>query len=97
MTGWILESRTPEILLRVPSGAVKTIGRTSKADFILEAALVSRIHCRVTASNEALTVEDLDSTNGIQVNGKRVKRATLKAGDILSVGRVDLEVKNAAP
>lgn len=95
MAGWILESRNPEILLRVPAGAVKTLGRTSRADFILDAALVSRLHCRVTASKEALTVEDLDSTNGIQVNGKRVTRATLKTGDILSVGRVDLEVKGA--
>ena len=95
MPGWILESRNPEVLLRVPPGVVKTIGRTSRADFILDAALVSRLHCRVTSSKEALTVEDLDSTNGIQVNGKRVIKATLKLGDILSVGRVDLEVKGA--
>jgi pSer/pThr/pTyr-binding forkhead associated (FHA) protein len=95
MAGWILESRNPEVLLRLPPGAVKTIGRTSRADFILDAALVSRLHCRVTASAESLTVEDLDSTNGIQVNGKRANRATLKAGDILSIGRVDLEVKSA--
>ena len=95
MDGWILESRNPEVLLRLPPGVVKTIGRTSRADFILDAALVSRLHCRVTASKDSLTVEDLDSTNGIQVNGNRVTRATLKTGDILSVGRVDLEVRGA--
>lgn len=95
MAGWILESRNPEVLLRLPAGAVKTIGRTSRADFILDAGLVSRVHCRVTASTDAITVEDLDSTNGVQVNGKRATRATLKAGDILTVGRVDLEVKSA--
>jgi len=94
MTGWTLESRNPEVLFRLPAGAVKTIGRDAKADFILDAALVSRVHCRVTSA-EKLTVEDLESTNGIQVNGKRVAKATLKSGDILSVGRVDFEVKSS--
>jgi len=95
MTGWILESRNPEVLLRLPAGAVKTIGREAKADFILDAALVSRLHCRLTSEANKLVVEDLKSTNGVQVNGKKVSKATLKAGDILSVGRVDLEVKFA--
>ena len=96
MTGWILESRNPELLLRLPPGSVKTIGRTAKADFILDAALISRVHCRLSAEADKLAVEDLDSTNGVQVNGKKVKKATLKAGDILTVGRVDLEVKSAS-
>lgn len=95
MAGWILESRNPEVLLRLPAGVVKTIGRTTKADFILDAALVSRVHCRLTSEADKLMVEDLESTNGVQVNGKPVNKANLKAGDILSVGRVDLEVKSA--
>jgi pSer/pThr/pTyr-binding forkhead associated (FHA) protein len=96
MTGWILESRNPELLLRLPLGSVKTIGRTAKADFILDAALISRVHCRLSAEADKIAVEDLDSTNGVQVNGKRVNKAALKAGDILTVGRVDLEVKSAS-
>jgi ABC transport system ATP-binding/permease protein len=95
MAGWILESRNPEIVMRLPPGAVKTIGRTTSADFILDAALVSRLHCRLTADTDTLTVEDLDSTNGIQINGERATKATLKTGDILTVGRVDLEVKSS--
>jgi pSer/pThr/pTyr-binding forkhead associated (FHA) protein len=93
MTGWILESRNPELVLRLPADTVKTLGRTAKADFILDAGLVSRVHCRLTSTADELSVEDLDSTNGTHVNGRRVKKATLKAGDVLGVGRVELEIK----
>jgi pSer/pThr/pTyr-binding forkhead associated (FHA) protein len=93
MPGWILESTNPALTLRLPPGVVKTIGRSARADFIVEAALVSRLHCRVTAgTDDQLTVEDLGSTNGIQVNGQRVSRATLTTGDTLTVGRVEFRV-----
>jgi ABC transport system ATP-binding/permease protein len=93
MPGWILESADPPFTLRLPPGAVKTVGRTARADFILEAALVSRLHCRLTAgADDQLTVEDLESTNGVQVNGRRVTRATLRTGDTLTIGRVEFRV-----
>lgn len=92
--GWILQTReSPSIVLRLPHGAVKTLGRTARADFIVDAALVSRLHCRLTAGkNDALTVEDLGSTNGILVNGRKVQRSGLKVGDTLTVGRVEFVV-----
>jgi pSer/pThr/pTyr-binding forkhead associated (FHA) protein len=73
---------------------VKTVGRTARADFILDAALVSRLHCKlkVEKSNQ-LVVEDLGSTNGTQVNGIRVDRAVLKPGDVVTIGRVELRVE----
>ena len=93
MPGWMLESTEPEIVLRLPEGAVKTVGRTARADFIVEAPLVSRLHCRLTASeSDQLVVEDLKSTNGTLVNGTRVDRAVLKTGDVLTVGRVEFRV-----
>jgi pSer/pThr/pTyr-binding forkhead associated (FHA) protein len=89
MAGWILESTEPALTLRLPPGSVKTIGRTARADFIVDAALVSRLHCRLTADNaDGLVVEDLESTNGTQVNGERVSRSPLRTGDVLTVGRV---------
>lgn len=95
MAGWILESAgEPPLLLRLPAGSVRTLGRTARADFIVDAALVSRIHCRLTAEpSDQLIVEDLKSRNGTLVNGKRVGRATLKAGDRLTVGRVEFSVQ----
>ena len=91
---WILRTITegfPEKTYRVLPGGVRTIGRAVGADFILDAALVSRVHCRVTATPDGgLEICDLESTNGTFVNGKRVETARLTPGDRLQVGRVEL-------
>jgi len=80
-------------VLRLSENSVKTVGRTARADFIVEAALVSRLHCRLTAAaSDQLVVEDLKSTNGILVNGKPVERSVLKTGDVLTVGRVEFRI-----
>ena len=95
MPGWILHSSNePTITLRVPPGSIKTIGRTARADFIVDAALISRLHCRLTADkSDQLVVEDLGSTNGTLVNGKKIERMVLRAGDKLTVGRVEFQVQ----
>lgn len=91
---WILRSVNlgdPETTFRILPGGVKTIGRATGADFILDAPLVSRVHCRVTAAPDGtLEIRDLDSTNGTFVNDERVTTATLASGDRLRVGRVEL-------
>src|SRR5215210_3166556 len=92
---WILETDTAQpdrVTFRLPEGSVKTIGRSTGAEFMVEAALVSRLHCQVSASGGMLRVKDLDSTNGTFVNGKRVTSAELHDGDRLGVGRLELKV-----
>lgn len=93
---WML--RTPggaetPFTFRILPGSIKTIGRATRADFVVDAALVSRLHCRVTAGASELEVVDLDSTNGTYVNGERTPRATLRSGDRLGVGRVELTIE----
>ena len=92
---WILktdEGSEPSLTFRIRPGSIKTMGRAPRADFVVDATLVSRVHCRLAAGAEALEVVDLDSTNGTFVNGERVKRAALGDGDKLGVGRVELTV-----
>ena len=91
---WILQSSEPEdpLIFRLSPGTIKTVGRAPRADFIVDRALVSRIHCRLTAGHEKVEVEDLASTNGTFVNDKRVERAQLANGDRLRVGRIELKV-----
>jgi len=79
-------------VFRITPGNVKTIGRAPRADFIVDAALVSRLHCRIAAGTGELEAVDLSSTNGTYVNGRRVERGTLKEGDRLRVGAVELLV-----
>ena len=91
---WVLRTINddlPEQTFRLLPGGVKTIGRATGVDFVLDAALVSRVHCRVTvAPTGHLEVEDLGSTNGTFVNDERITVAHLKSGDRLRVGRVEL-------
>ena len=92
---WILKTADDAeapFLFRILPGSIKTVGRAPRADFIVEAALVSRLHCRLTAGATELEVVDLESTNGTYVNGERAERVILKNGDRLGVGRVDLFV-----
>jgi pSer/pThr/pTyr-binding forkhead associated (FHA) protein len=92
---WILQNAEADTTFRLRSGAVKTVGRAPRADFIVDAALVSRLHCRLTATDDNLEVVDLSSTNGTFVNDKRVETAHLSAGDRLRVGRMELMVEKA--
>ena len=88
---WILEGT--DATFRLKPGAVKTVGRAPRADFILDVALVSRLHCRLSAAEDCLEVVDLSSTNGTFVNDKRVERAVLASGDRLRVGRIELTIE----
>ncbi len=96
---WLInteEQADSSFTFRLLPGAIKTIGRATNADFIVDAALVSRVHCRLTAGAVDLEVVDLKSTNGTFVNGQRIDRAVLKHGDRLAVGKVDFVVSKAA-
>jgi pSer/pThr/pTyr-binding forkhead associated (FHA) protein len=97
---WIFRARTSEgaepLVFRLRAGAIKTLGRATRADFIVDEALVSRVHCRFTAGTRgSLEVEDLGSTNGTFVNGKRVKTSRLASGDSVRVGRVEIDITEA--
>lgn len=91
---WILrtvDDATPEKTFRILPGGVRTLGRATGADFILDAPLVSRVHCRLTALPDGtLEVHDLESTNGTFINGARVETGRMSPGDRLGVGRVEL-------
>ena len=93
---WILRSTgTQKRILRITSGSVKTVGRGPRADFVVDAPLVSRVHCRLAATESILTVEDLQSTNGTFVNDRPVAESSLRSGDRLRLGRLELTVSGS--
>lgn len=91
---WVLRTTTdgiPEKTFRIMPGSIRTLGRATGADFIVDAALVSRVHCRFTATGDGgLEVRDLESTNGTFVNGERTEVARLAPGDKVQIGRVEV-------
>ena len=93
---WVLQhanASNERLILRVAPGATKTLGRAPEADLILDAALVSRVHCRLEAELERVSVIDLSSTNGTYINDARIERGSVSDGDRLRVGRVEFTVK----
>jgi len=69
------------------------IGRNPTTDITLLDEGISREHAIVLydEENDSYSVEDLQSTNGTQVNGKRVRSITLAHGDQLRIGRTLFE------
>jgi pSer/pThr/pTyr-binding forkhead associated (FHA) protein len=99
---WILKTDEtaghPSLTFRLLPGAVRTIGRGPVADFVVDGPMISRVHCRVMVSAAGLLeAEDLDSTNGTYVNGRRISRSVLVAGDRLRIGRIEINVSRGAP
>ena len=96
---WQLRADVPggrAVVLRLRPDTVLTLGRAAIADLVVDAPLLSRVHCRLTVRADALVVEDLRSTNGTFVNGRRAERAVLGDGDRLTVGRVEFAVSRHA-
>ena len=68
------------------------VGRSSDLDMVLVEDMVSRQHARLGLQPDGLWIEDLGSTNGTFVNGEKIKRARLQAGDRLLIGTSILKV-----
>jgi signal peptidase I len=68
------------------------LGRTGEADHILAVEGISKKHLRITVNGETAFAEDLGSANGTIVNGKIIKRVTIKDGDKIALPNLILQV-----
>lgn len=69
--------------------AMLVVGRHPQCDARLDSIRVSRQHCCMTTGpNGELVVRDLNSTNGIRINGQRVSEGRLRPGDELSIAHI---------
>jgi Protein of unknown function (DUF3662)/FHA domain len=67
-------------------GEVTRIGRSSESDLRLDDPNVSRHHAEIRRIGAAYSLVDLDSTNGTEVNGQRIRETSLMSGDVIGVG-----------
>jgi hypothetical protein len=72
------------------------IGRSKDCDIQVSDPNVSRRHAEVRQEGAAHWVVDLDSTNGTEINGRRLKRAKLRPGDTITVGSTELVFRREA-
>jgi type II secretory pathway predicted ATPase ExeA len=66
------------------------IGRTPDNDLQIDSKFISRHHCQIVTQPDSCVIEDLNSTNGIYVMSKRVRRHNLNDGDVVHVGQHEI-------
>jgi hypothetical protein len=66
------------------------VGRTPDNDLQIDSRFVSRHHCQIITTQHSSVIEDLNSTNGIYVKSKRVRRHYLNDGDVVVIGKHEL-------
>ena len=82
---------------KVPiAGAKAVLGRSKDCEVQVEDANVSRRHAELRREGSTWWLVDLDSTNGTELNGKRVQRAKLSDGDKITLGGTDLVFERGA-
>jgi pSer/pThr/pTyr-binding forkhead associated (FHA) protein len=89
----ILQPRGPWVELTEPD---QVIGRHSEADIRLPLPDVSRWHCRLLCVEGCWQIIDLNSLNGVYVNGRQVEQAPLHQGDRIRIGGFTFLVDFAA-
>jgi hypothetical protein len=83
--GLRIEVQRPEVI----------IGRHSQAEVRLATPEISRRHCRLVFEQQQWRVYDLESLNGVFVNGERMQEATLHQGDQLQLGGFVFQIEHA--
>lgn len=84
----------------IPQTGQVLIGRDPSCDVVIAAPQVSWQHARVTVDGDRWIIEDLNSSNGVFVNGSQVKKGTIQSTDQVFLGSVQLNLdkgKIAAP
>ena len=73
-----------------------TLGRATTNDIILTDTRISRNHAQVECTPQGCSVVDLGSSNGTRLNDERVERASMKPGDVLTLGSNQLRYESAS-
>ena len=66
------------------------IGRTPENDLQVDSKFVSRHHAQIITTRHTSVIEDLNSTNGIYIQKKRVRRRILNDGDVIQIGQHEI-------
>ena len=73
--------------------SVTVIGRRQDCDLCIPLMIISRKHCELNQDQEKLTIRDLGSRNGILINGLKVDKTPLNAGDRINLGPLTFAVQ----
>ncbi len=89
----VLVSRGGKVMMRVTLGQRTLLGRSEHNDICLPSPYLSRHHAAIVGTPQGYYVVDLNSINGLSLNGRQVERAVLCDEDILTMGPFKIKIQ----
>ncbi len=80
-------------VLALPAEGKVILGRSQHAHITIPDGNLSRSHCTIVASAQGYRLEDLKSTNGTFLDGKRIEQALLREGNRIVLGETEMEFR----
>ena len=96
---------TPATLVRLDGAGANTaftlaartrVGRAANSDLRIDSTSVSRYHAIIVSGRHTI-IEDLNSTNGVLINGRKASRQKLKDGDLVAIGEAHFRFADGNP
>jgi ABC-type multidrug transport system ATPase subunit/pSer/pThr/pTyr-binding forkhead associated (FHA) protein len=90
-------SAQPQLLMQLTFGGKQelTVGRGDDNDIKLDGLQISNRHARLLQSGSSVSIEDLNSTNGVYINGQKISRQNISPSDAVQIGSFVIRVDNA--
>ena len=89
----LIQGRTGTKTVPITKKSV-TIGRDRDCDIVVDEPAVSNRHIMLTmVDNERFLIEDLNSKNGTYINGKKIKKASIRRGESFRIGKLNIMLK----
>jgi len=73
-----------------------TIGRSGENHLVIKEDFISRNHVKIQSKEDAIIVEDLGSTNGVNVGGEKVKKARINMGESFLLGKMEFFLRRGS-
>ncbi len=83
----------PKIKGNVFSKGRVLVGRTESCDFIIPSGVVSAVHAVIEITSKGCKIYDMNSKNGVFVNGEKIVAAQINVGDEVSFGNISFKFK----
>jgi pSer/pThr/pTyr-binding forkhead associated (FHA) protein len=83
----MVSAPAPGAEFSIAKGQVR-IGRLEELDLCISHRSISREHARMSQKDGTFEIEDLNSANGVRINGSAIKKGSLKSGDVVELGQV---------
>jgi len=87
-------SAQPQLLMSLTFGGKNelTIGRDDRSDIKIDGLQISNRHARLVRSSSGIAIEDLNSTNGVYINGERISRQAITPDDWVQIGSFQIKI-----